>query len=121
QTGQTGAHAPPHAPARSPARRRTALAITFDDGYRDTYTHASALARELQIPLTIFLIPGYIESGSPFWWLEGEHLARTAHVREATIEGRTYQLANTHERQVLAHTIDARARHAATVAEREAY
>src|SRR5437867_10680623 len=32
--------------------RRTPLVLTFDDGYRDNYTHAFALARELQVPIT---------------------------------------------------------------------
>src|SRR5437763_7914160 len=35
--------------------RRTALVLTFDDGYRDNYTHGFALARELEIAFTIFL------------------------------------------------------------------
>src|SRR5437588_9374594 len=30
--------------------RRTLLALTFDDGYHDNYTHAFALAQELQVP-----------------------------------------------------------------------
>src|SRR6266581_8254548 len=47
--------------------RRTPLVLTFDDGYRDNYMYAFALARELQVPITIFLIPGYIESGDYFW------------------------------------------------------
>src|SRR6266571_9386055 len=48
--------------------RRTPLVLTFDDGNHDNYTHGFKLASELQVPLTIFLIPGYIESGSRFWW-----------------------------------------------------
>src|SRR6266571_5782508 len=32
---------------------RTLLVLTFDDGYRDNYTHAFALARELRVPITI--------------------------------------------------------------------
>src|SRR4051794_19843160 len=39
--------------------RGTLLVLTFDDGYCDNYTHAFALARELQVPITLFLIPGY--------------------------------------------------------------
>src|SRR4051794_28498875 len=50
--------------------RRPLLVLTFDDGYYDNYTHAFALACELQVPITIFLIPGYIESARCFWWLE---------------------------------------------------
>ena len=53
---------------------RTLLVLTFDDGYRDNYTHAFTLARELRVPITIFLVPGYVESGDHFWWLEGERL-----------------------------------------------
>src|SRR5437660_5933855 len=49
--------------------RRTMLVLTLDDGHRDTYTHAFPLARELQIPITVFLIPGYIESHNCYWWL----------------------------------------------------
>src|SRR5205823_582788 len=54
--------------------RRTPLVLTFDDGYRDNYTHGFALAQELEIPFTIYLIPGYIESGAYFWWREGQRL-----------------------------------------------
>src|SRR4051794_26793697 len=57
----------------SPGRdRRIPLVLTFDDGYRDHYTHAFALACELRVPFSIFLVPGYIESGSHFWWKEGD-------------------------------------------------
>src|SRR5438105_10357969 len=66
--------------------RRTLLALTFDDGYYDNYTHAFLLACELQVPITIFVIPGYIESGEHFWWLEGKHFATYAQVSEATIK-----------------------------------
>src|SRR5438034_2104030 len=91
--------------------RRTPLVLTFDDGYHDNYTHAFALARELQIPITIFLIPGYVESGDYFWWREGERLAYRAQVDEATIEGRIYQLSQPEERNALAQAIDAHLRH----------
>src|SRR5881275_2107020 len=57
-----------------PRDRRTPLVLTFDDGYRDNYTHAFALARELQVPITVFLILGYVESGDYFWWQEGQRL-----------------------------------------------
>src|SRR5215471_7043831 len=58
--------------------RRTPLVLTFDDGYRDNFTHGFALACELQVPITVFLIPGYIESGDYFWWREGKRLVSRA-------------------------------------------
>src|SRR6266702_3252010 len=82
--------------------RRIPLVLTFDDGYRDNYTHGFALACELQVPITIFLIPGYIESGNYFWWLEPEHLIRHAQVNKVTIEGQTYCLEQPEERNILA-------------------
>jgi peptidoglycan/xylan/chitin deacetylase (PgdA/CDA1 family) len=100
---------------------RTALVITFDDGYQDNYTHGFALARELEVPFTIYLIPGYIESGAYFWWREGQRLVRRAQVNEAMIEGCVYQLRQAGDRGALAHLIDTRLRHARSVAEREQF
>jgi peptidoglycan/xylan/chitin deacetylase (PgdA/CDA1 family) len=101
--------------------RRTLLTLTFDDGYYDNYTHAFTLARELQVPITIFLIPGYIESGKPFWWLEGRRLANLARVEKVTIEEYTYQLQKPLQRDKLAQAIDTHLRLATSVAEREAF
>ena len=109
-------------PADKPARQRhMPLVLTFDDGYHDNYTHAFALARELQVPITIFLIPGYIQSGEHFWWLEGKRLAQQAQVDEVTIEERTYHLNRPGEREALARAIDGRLRYAPSVAQREAF
>ncbi len=68
--------------------RRLPLVLTFDDGYHDNYTHGFALAQQLRVPFTIFLIPGYLESREPFWWLAGIHLvchaqAIDTHLRSA--------------------------------------
>src|SRR5260370_20735595 len=48
--------------------RRLPLAITFDDGYLDNYTHAYALARELQVTITIFPISASIHNDAAIWW-----------------------------------------------------
>jgi len=101
--------------------RRIPLVLTFDDGYRDNYRFGLTLARELQVPITIFLIPGYIESGKRFWWLEGKHLADHALVHEVTIEGQVYHPGLLEEHQALARAIDTRLRCAKSVAEREAF
>src|SRR2546421_5440005 len=101
--------------------RRTPLVLTFDDGYHDNYTYAFALACELQVPITIFLIPGYIESGRRFWWLEGNHLVCYARVEEAMIEGYIYHLNQEEERKGLVEAIYTRVCKARSVAEREAF
>jgi peptidoglycan/xylan/chitin deacetylase (PgdA/CDA1 family) len=101
--------------------QRTPLAVTFDDGYYDCYTHGFALARELQIPLTIFLIPCYIETGDRFWWLDPEYLVRHAEAHEVMIEGQMYYLNTSEKQEALARAIDTRIRFASSVDEREAY
>lgn len=101
--------------------RRTPIVLTFDDGYYDNYSHGFPLAQTLHIPMTIFLIPGYIESGQRFWWYEGKYLAAHTSVDKASIEGRIYHLNTAKEREALAQAIDARVRHATSVAEREQF
>src|SRR5260370_4170338 len=101
--------------------QRTPLVLTFDDGYYDNFTHGFALARELQIPFTIFLVPGYVESGNYFWWREGNRLASQTQMREATIEGCIYHLDQPKERNRLAEAILTRLCQATSVAERQEF
>jgi peptidoglycan/xylan/chitin deacetylase (PgdA/CDA1 family) len=103
------------------ADRRMPLVLTFDDGYYDNYTHSYALARELQVPFTIFLTSGYVESGAHFWWLEAKRLVSRTQVNETIIEGRTYHLHQQEEQEALARLIDTRLRQASSVAEREKF
>jgi peptidoglycan/xylan/chitin deacetylase (PgdA/CDA1 family) len=101
--------------------RRTPLVLTFDDGYHDNYTHGLTLARELQIPFTIFLVPGYVENGDYFWWRESNRLVSRTQMSEATIEGRTYHLDQQEERSRLAEMILTRLGQATSVVEREEF
>ena len=41
------------------------VALTFDDGYRDTLTTAAPLLAELGMPFTVFVVPDYVMSGHP--------------------------------------------------------
>lgn len=101
------------------ADRRTPLVLTLDDGYYDNYTCAFPLARSLRMPITIFVVPGYVESGEYFWWGEGQRLVRRASVHEIVIKGHKYQLQRTEDRELLVRLIDAHLRHATSVVERE--
>lgn len=102
-------------------KQRTLLALTSDDGYRDLYTYGMPLACELQVPLTVFLIPGYVESGKRFWWQEPEYLVQHTQVGEATLQGRTYHLSSPAEKQALWRALDAGVRSASSVPQREAF
>jgi len=44
------------------------VVLTFDDGYEDFYTHAYPVLCEYGYPATVYLVPGYIETGKVFWW-----------------------------------------------------
>lgn len=51
-----------------------AVAVTFDDGHRDNYTHAFPILREAGVPATIFLATGYLDRPGTFWFDEVAHL-----------------------------------------------
>lgn len=44
------------------------VAVTFDDGFADTYRYAFPVLQRYQIPATIFVSTGYVETGEPFWF-----------------------------------------------------
>lgn len=47
---------------------RRAVAITFDDGYRDNLTEAWPALRARGMPVTVFVTVAAVEAGQSLWW-----------------------------------------------------
>jgi peptidoglycan/xylan/chitin deacetylase (PgdA/CDA1 family) len=56
-----------HPPSWDSDRSRLRLAVTFDDGWKDSADNAFPLAEEYGIPITVFICPGLAGKASPFW------------------------------------------------------
>ena len=57
---------------------RNALAITFDDGYRDNLTNAAPVLARYGLPATVFLATGAVASGEPLWFDRLAHCVKGA-------------------------------------------
>ncbi|MGH3567428.1 MAG: polysaccharide deacetylase family protein [Pseudonocardia sp.] len=72
-----------------------ALAITFDDGYRDNLTLAGPLLRRLNIPATCFLVPGILDGEVVPWWERLAWAFRQNRTDRLEWEGRRWALPDT--------------------------
>jgi len=52
----------------SPKSDKPGLAITFDDGYADLYSEAFPVLRKYEVPATIYLVAGAVQSGEIPWY-----------------------------------------------------
>ena len=53
---------------QDPSARGQAVAVTFDDGYVDTYHNAFPILKKYEVPAMVFVIVGSIESGQVAWY-----------------------------------------------------
>ena len=59
-------------------RRGRYVMFTFDDGYRDNYTHAYQVLRSHGVPATFFLTTGFLDRPQVPWWDEIAWMVRTS-------------------------------------------
>lgn len=82
-----------------------AAAITFDDGYRDTLTEATVLLNELNLPATVFLVPGFLSREVLPWWEQLAWAFSQASTTEFEWNGRRFVLQGPGERTRLCNTV----------------
>jgi peptidoglycan/xylan/chitin deacetylase (PgdA/CDA1 family) len=57
---------------------RPFVALTFDDGYRDTVDFALPVLESHQAPFAVYVATGFAERSAGMWWLELEEALRRA-------------------------------------------
>ncbi len=72
---------------RSKTLPANAVAVTFDDGYRDNLVNAKQVLARHGVPATLFLATGFINQNTPFWWdeLATMILASTQAIRDQQV------------------------------------
>ena len=80
--------------------RKNAVAITFDDGYRDNWDIANAILRRYGLPATFYLTTSWIDSGEPPWFCRLRYAFTTTRCSEWTspADGRIWHLRGSAER-----------------------
>ncbi|MBI3555228.1 MAG: polysaccharide deacetylase family protein, partial [Deltaproteobacteria bacterium] len=54
--------------------KKKRVAVTFDDGYADTFIKALPSLEEFRVPATVFVTTGMLGKAAEFWWDEIEEL-----------------------------------------------
>jgi peptidoglycan/xylan/chitin deacetylase (PgdA/CDA1 family) len=88
--------------ARQGTVPRNALALTFDDGYRDNLSHAAPILAQHGLPATIFLATGYIGTPDMPWF---DHVAlafKLSRRKDVTLPGSPSQRLATEEDRLTA-------------------
>lgn len=68
------------------------VAVTFDDGYRDTLRAAAPILRRHGAPYTVYATPGFADRSARMWWVELEEAVRRLSQIETRIGGETLSL-----------------------------
>jgi peptidoglycan/xylan/chitin deacetylase (PgdA/CDA1 family) len=69
------------------------IAITFDDGYADNLRNAQPILQKYDVPATVFVTTGYLDTNLEFWWDDLERIIllpqKLPDKLTLTIDGRT--------------------------------
>ena len=64
-----------------------AVALTFDDGYRDNLTLAAPILRRFDMPATVYLVPHFLSGQEHAWWERLGWAVRQARAAHLTFAG----------------------------------
>ena len=67
-----------------------AVAVTFDDGYKDNLTYALPILKKYNIPATIYVTTRFQEGDCRMWWYELEELCDSHTSIKFTAKGEEY-------------------------------
>jgi peptidoglycan/xylan/chitin deacetylase (PgdA/CDA1 family) len=87
--------------------REPSVVVTFDDGYADNAKQALPILEELEIPATLFVSSGTIDTRREFWWDELERVILLLEGNHAPFElkdlryGRTWAVNSIAQREIL--------------------
>lgn len=76
-----------------------AVALTFDDGYRDTLTVAAPLLQAFGLPVTAFLLPGVLSGEVNPWWERLAWACERARAQTIEWEGQRFPLGHRGQRR----------------------
>jgi peptidoglycan/xylan/chitin deacetylase (PgdA/CDA1 family) len=82
-----------------------AVALSFDDGYRDSLTVAAPLLERLGLPATFFLVPGLLSRTTPPWWEILGWACQRAGRHRVAFQGRTLDLRDPARRGTAANAV----------------
>lgn len=73
--------------AGGPAIKVPFVCLTFDDGFVDTYTSAFSICRKYNVPMTVYLVSGYVNRAFPMWVLGLEAALTTTDALVLPVKG----------------------------------
>lgn len=85
---------------------KRAVVLTFDDGYADNLWNVKPLLEKYELPATIFITSGHLDSPTEFWWDDLERIMlqprKLPKCLQLNVQGSAYdwQTTNSDERQL---------------------
>ncbi|MFK7964983.1 MAG: polysaccharide deacetylase family protein [Burkholderiaceae bacterium] len=79
------------------------VVITFDDGWRTSYSHMLPILQELELPATIYLTTWYVENALPVLDKVVDFLVTFAKTNAVSVGGRSFELGPDAALQIVRH------------------